>query len=217
MQKFIKQVSASAELTDTGGFRGYAARFLNIDRQNDMILPGAFTKALPEFVDSGGLVLADHKNQTGAIIGTLIDAREDVNGLMVDVQFSATKTGQEVRQLMNEGALRKMSIGFYGKSRPYTEKELQALWASYGMMPNERQKAMAKRGAKVITDVSEILEVSVVPIPANPDATILAVKSIDEHGQIEETPSKAVAVAPRVDLKALIARAQLADKVLSRF
>ena len=215
MQQFAKAVPVDAMSTETGGLRGYAARFLNIDRQGDMILPGAFSKALPEFLDSGGLVLADHQNQTGAVIGTLIDAAEDRSGLMVDVQFSATKAGQEVRQLMAEKALRKMSISFYGKSKPYTEKQIQEVWSTFGVMPTEKQKAMARRGAKVITDVSEILEVSVVPIPANPEASILAVKSFDEPDI--ETPSEAVVVAPQVDLKALIARAQLADRVLSRF
>lgn len=215
MQTYSKSVPVGMTPTETGGFRGYAARFLNIDRQGDMILPGAFAKSLPEFLDSGGLVLADHMNQTGAVIGTLIDATEDRSGLVVDVQFSATKAGQEVRQLMAEKALRKMSISFYGKSKPYTEKEVHAVWATFGVQPTEKQKAMAKRGAKVITDVSEILEVSVVPIPANPDANILAVKSFDEPET--ETPSEAVVVASQVDLIALFNRAQLADRVLSRF
>ena len=215
MQTYSKSVPAGMTPTDTGGFRGYAARFLNIDRQGDMIIPGAFAKSLPEFLDSGGLVLADHMNQTGAVIGTLIDAMEDRTGLVVDVQFSATKAGQEVRQLMDEKALRKMSIQFYGKPKPYTEKEIHAVWDTFGVQPTEKQKAMAKRGAKVITEVSEILEVSVVPIPANPEANILAVKSFDEPET--ETPSEAVIVAPQVDLSALIIRAQLADRVLRRF
>lgn len=215
MQTYSKSVPVDGMSTETGGFRGYAARFLNIDRQGDLILPGAFSKALPDFLDSGGLVLADHMNKTGAVIGTLIDAMEDRSGLMVDVQFSATKSGQEVRQLMAEKALRKMSISFYGKSKPYTEKQIQEVWATFGVMPTETQKALARRGAKVITEVNEIIEVSVVPIPANPEASILAVKSFDEPSL--ETPSEAVAVVSQVDFVALIARAQLADKVLSRF
>jgi HK97 family phage prohead protease len=210
MQTFEKAVSAGVTPTETGGFRGYAARFLNIDRQGDMILPGAFSKALPDFLDSGGLVLADHTNQAGAVIGTLIDAREDRSGLVVDVQFSATKSGQDVRQLMAEKALRKMSIQFYGKSKPYTEAQIKEVWATYGFNPSERQKALAKRGCKVITEVAEILEVSVVPIPANPDANILAVKSFDE----ENTSAKSV--VPQIDIKALLERAAIAERILGR-
>lgn len=196
--------------TETGGFRGYAARFLNIDRQRDIILPGAFAKALPDFIDAGGMVLADHKNTTAAVIGTLVDAHEDTSGLLVDVSFSATKAGQEVRQLMTERAVRKMSISFYAKSRPYTEKQILQVWETYRVSPTEKQRQLAKGGANVISDVAEILEVSVVPIPANPGAEILAVKSFDDP----ETPNDPV--VSQVDLFALFDRAQLADKVLGR-
>jgi phage head maturation protease len=55
MDKFEKATPASVKASDTGGFRGYAARFLNIDRQGDIILPGAFTKAVAEFMSDGGL------------------------------------------------------------------------------------------------------------------------------------------------------------------
>jgi HK97 family phage prohead protease len=211
MIKYDKSVSGAIAATDTGGFRGYAARFLNIDRQGDIILPGAFAKALPAFMDDGGLVLADHSNTTGAVIGTLIDAAEDNNGLIVDVQFSATKSGQEVRQLMAERALRKMSISFFGKSMNYNQKQIEEVWNTYGYKPSDMQRKNAARGAKVITDVSEILEVSVVPIPANADASILAVKSFDEP---VESPN--VAVCPRIDLRSLLERSNLADRVLSR-
>jgi HK97 family phage prohead protease len=210
MELHQKAVSAAIVETDSGGFRGYASRFLNIDRQGDIVLPGAFAKALPEFMADGGLVLADHDNRTGSVIGTLIDAREDQNGLLVDVQFSATKAGQEVRRLMTEKALRKMSISFYAKPAKLTEKQVHGVWSNFGYKPDERQKMLAKSGAKMIGAVSEIVEVSVVPIPANPEADILAVKSFDAEPQ---TP---LTVAPRIDLAALARRANLADKVLGR-
>jgi len=210
MKIHTKAVSAGIVETDSGGFRGYASRFLNIDRQGDMVLPGAFAKALPQFMDDGGLVLADHDNRAGSVIGTLIDAKEDNTGLMVDVQFSATKAGQEVRRLMTEKALRKMSISFYAKPARLNEKQVHGVWSNYGYRPDKRQMELAKSGAKMIGDVSEIIEVSVVPIPANPEANILAVKSFD--GDIE-TP---LTVAPRIDLAALARRANLADKLLGR-
>lgn len=195
---------------DPGGFRGYAARFLNIDRQGDIILPGAFAKALPSFMDDGGMVLADHVNKTGAVIGSMIDATEDRNGLMVDVRFSATNAGQEVRKLMAERAVRKMSISFFAQSKQYTEKQVRQIWDTFGYAASEAQKTLARKGAKVIADVTEILEVSVVPIPANQGAEIISVKSFDEP------ESSSVSVAPKIDLKALIERASIADRILGR-
>lgn len=205
MEKHEKQVQSSAKMTDTGGFRGYAAKFLNIDRQGDIIVPGAFAKALPQFVDDGGLVLADHANKTGSVIGTLTNAQEDRHGLMVDVQFSATKSGQEIRQLMTEKAVRKMSISFFAKGTRYSEKQINELWATFGHTPTPAQKKAAAKGANVITEVSEILEVSVVPIPANPGAEILAVKSADETTVPDSSPS--------FDMAELFRRAALVDRI----
>jgi uncharacterized protein len=198
MDRHEKSVQAALS-SDTGGFRGYAARFLNIDRQGDIILPGAFAKALPQFMDDGGMVLADHANKTGSVIGTLIDAAEDATGLMVDVQFSATKSGQEVRQLIAEKAVRKMSISFYAKGTRYSEKQVFELWKTYGHKPDSSSMKRVKSGVNVISEVAEILEVSVVPIPANPGAEILAVKSF-------ETPEK-------LDLSEVFRRAELVERI----
>lgn len=214
MDACTKSVNAAMKATDSGGFRGYAARFLNIDRQGDIILPGAFAKALPAFLDDGGMVLADHENKTSAVIGTLVDAVEDRNGLLVDVQFSATKAGQDARQKLIEKSVRKMSISFYGKSERYSESQIKKLWETYGHKPTEAQKRMAAKGANVITDAAEILEVSIVPIPANTEAAILSVKHFDTDSIVEE--STPAAVKPPVDLSALVKRAELADRLLSR-
>jgi HK97 family phage prohead protease len=209
IDKHQKSVEDMAMMADPGGFRGYAARFLNIDRQRDIILPGAFAKALPAFMDDGGMVLADHQNRTGAVIGTMVDAREDRSGVLVDVRFSSTTPAQEVRRLMAEKAVRKMSIAFWASSKPYTEKQIHQVWDTFNHIPSDSQRAMAKQGAKVIADVAEIMEVSVVPIPANPGAEIIAVKSFDEE-------NTSLSVAPRIDLKALLERAAIAERILGR-
>lgn len=200
--------------TDTGSFRGYAARFLNLDRQNDIILPGAFAKSLPAYLDEGGIVLADHENKTSSVIGRLVDATEDRDGLLVEARFSATKAAQDIRRMIVEKTLRKMSIAFYpevSKVVRYTEKQVRDVWKSYGYEPTPRENELlrSKRGANVISDVSEILEVTVTPIPANSKADILSVKSQDS-----ETPETPVSVAPSIDLAALVARIKIADRIM---
>lgn len=209
MDKFEKATPASAKASDTGGFRGYAARYLNIDRQGDIILPGAFTKAVDVFMSDGGLVLADHINKTSNVIGTLLDAQEDKTGLIVDVAFSATSAGQDARQLLREKAVKKMSIAFLAKKpERYTEKQVLELWSKYNYKPTQSQLKLAKGGANVISEVAEILEVSIVAIPANPEASIIAVKS----DSINETP--AFGDVPQLDLAALFERAKVADWIL---
>lgn len=209
MDKFEKAATASVKASDTGGFRGYAARYLNIDRQGDIILPGAFTKAVDEFMNDGGLVLADHINKTSNVIGTLLEAQEDKTGLLVDVAFSATSAGQDARQLLREKAVKKMSIAFLAKKpERYTEKQVLDLWSKYNYKPTQAQLKLAKGGANVISEVAEILEVSIVAIPANPEASIIAVKS----DGINETPLSGE--TPQPDLAALFERAKAADWIV---
>lgn len=209
MDKFEKATPASVKASDTGGFRGYAARFLNIDRQGDIIMPGAFAKAVAEFMSDGGLVLADHVNKTSNVIGTLLEAQEDKTGLIVDVAFSATTAGQDARQLLREKAVKKMSIAFLAKKpERYTEKQVLELWSKYNFKPTQAQLKLAKGGANVISEVAEILEVSIVAIPANPEASIITVKSSD----LNETPLSGE--TPQPDLAALFERAKAVDWIL---
>lgn len=204
-----KSTDAGITTTDTGGFIGYAARFLNIDRQGDIILPGAFQKSIQEFMDSGGLVLSDHENKTSAVIGTLNDATEDRSGLKVDVTFSATKAGQDIRTLLREKAVRKMSISFLAKPpERLSKKQVGELWDRMGYKPSATQIKLSEKGANLIKEVSEIIEVSVVPIPANADASIISVKAHSE----DETPTP---VVDAKHLSELFRRAELADSILT--
>jgi HK97 family phage prohead protease len=219
MEKYAKATATAVNAAGAGSFRGYAARFLNIDRQGDIILPGAFSNAIKSFMDDGGLVLADHQNKTSAVIGTLVDATEDKNGLIVDVSFSATKSGQEVRQLIKEKAVRKMSIAFMAK-KPVRipDAQIRELWAKYGYIPSDAQKQLARNGANLISEVAEVLEVSIVPIPANPGAEIIAVKSADgPEDSAPAPPTGDIAVAGQLlDFTHVVKRAELADQIISQ-
>lgn len=214
MNTLTKSAEAFIKASDTGGFSAYASRFLNIDRQGDLILPGAYSKALPEFLDDGGLILADHINSTKAVAATMRDAREDKNGLLVDGQFSATETGQRIRQQLKERSLRKMSISFMASSKKAKEADVHRIWSQYGYTPSAAQIKLAKGGANIISDVHEILEVSFVAIPANKGAEVISVKSIDF--EVDDNTPDSTVVTPQLNLAELFGRAKLADKVLGR-
>lgn len=207
MTSYEKSAEAQIKNTETGGFAAYASQFLNIDRQGDLILPGAYSKALPEFLDDGGVILADHMNTTKAVAATMLDATEDRRGLLVQGQFSATETGQRIRQQLKEKSLRKMSISFLAASKKVKEADVHSIWTQYGYQPSPAQMKLAKAGANVISDVHEILEVSFVPIPANRGAEVISVKALD-------TPSPVV--TPQRSPVELFDRAKLADKILGR-
>jgi len=206
MSLFKKAVTSSIDVTEPGEFRGYVAKYLNIDRQGHIMLPGAHAKILPKIRDEGAPILVDHENKTRSVIGTLSGADESMQGLLIASRFSATNIAQETRRMMSEKAVTQMSEHFYGKSKKYNEKQVLSLWANYGYQPSDRQKDMAKSGATVITEVTDVVDFSVVAVPANPEARIISVKSFDG----ESRPS--VTVAPRIDLAALAQRTNLADK-----
>lgn len=205
MQTFEKTVSAAVQATDSGGFRGYAAKFLTIDRQGDMIIPGAFAKAIEAYLDDGGIALVDHVNKVGAVIGSVVNAVEDRFGLLVEARFSATKAAQEVRQMVMEKTLKKMSFRGNGRAARYSGNQILELWKTFGHVPTEDQKKKAAKGANVITSVDELVEISVVPIPANPGAEITYVKTFD----IQQTPE----THALYDMAELFRRATLVDRI----
>ncbi|KKM79449.1 hypothetical protein LCGC14_1349820 [marine sediment metagenome] len=91
-------------------------------------------------------------NYSAPPIGKAISAKVTDAGLQVDIKFASKKAnplGPQIRQLMKEGILKAVSIGF---------------------IPKERDENDPK-----IISKSEMLELSVVPVPANPHALALAV------------------------------------------
>jgi phage head maturation protease len=211
MEDFRKSSSEDMAIMDSGSFRGYPVPFLNIDHQRHITLPGAFTSAIPTFLDGGGQVLLDHENKAESIVATAVDAGEDMKGFWIEGVFSSSLRAQEIRRRIAEGFVKKMSSYFHGKATHYNEKQIHSLWNNYGFTPSKRQLELAKRGASVITHVDRISEVSIVAVPANSEANIVAVKSLDG-----DQKSPALTVAPRIDLAALAQRANLADKFVGR-
>lgn len=148
-----------------GTFEGIAAVFTNIDRQNDVIVPGAFKRTLKDFVTRG--FLASGHNWSDPI-GTIDDARETYEGLYVKGEFHTTPAAQLARTVIRERLARgktvSMSVGF-----------------------ETRDSDLDTKGVRYIKDL-ELYEVSVVTVPANPLARVVGVKSHSTR-QPMQTPS----------------------------
>jgi hypothetical protein len=93
------------------------------------------------------------------VLGTVVDAYSDETGLFIEARLADTPKVEEIRQKLMQGHIKKMSVGFYIKDMRYDRYDGQEV--------------------RVITDV-DMVEVSVVPIPANDRAEILSVKSDGE-------------------------------------
>ena len=132
----------------TGAFKAYASVFNNVDSYGDVVIKGAFQKSL---TDKMPKLLLQHNPLDP--IGVVKSAYEDENGLVVEGVISNTTKGKDVLELLRDGALDSMSIGFY------------------------TVKAQEEKSGKRLLQEVDLLEVSFVTFPANELAKIQTVKS----------------------------------------
>jgi HK97 family phage prohead protease len=138
---------------EEGKFTGYAAVFGNVDRQNDLIEPGAFTKTLQE--NPTVPILWQHDAYEP--IGVSLEMKEDDTGLRVEGQLAVdVQRGSEARSLMQLGAIKGLSIGY------------------------RAVKPVFERGVRRLKEV-QLVEWSPVTFPANTLATIADVKGTMPH------------------------------------
>lgn len=132
-------------------FAGYASTW-DEDLGGDIISKGAFNKTMER--KDRIKVLWQHNEP----IGKSLNMGTDSKGLFVEGQISKTRLGDEAIELMKDGVIDQMSIGFsipHGKSE-YNEK-----------------------GNRLIHEV-KLYEYSLVTFPMNEKAIITSVKSVSD-------------------------------------
>jgi hypothetical protein len=145
----------SKALDEEGKFTGYGSVFEVIDLDREVIARGAFTKTLNEWRRRKRLPPVLWQHNTREPLGPYTDMVEDDKGLKVEGQLLIhdIQKAREARALMRAKAVDGLSIGFMTKK-----------WK-----PDE------ERRVRVIEEV-ELLEVSIVTMPANPKATVMDAK-----------------------------------------
>src|SRR6185503_11239202 len=105
----VRELKAS---DDGGQFEGLAAAFFNVDDSYwpDILAPGCFTQDLPEFLSEGFVSGINH--DWDQPIGKPLSAAENASGLYVKASISDTACGRDVRTLLKDGVVKRMSIGF---------------------------------------------------------------------------------------------------------
>ncbi|MFP5075735.1 HK97 family phage prohead protease [Rhizobium sp. YIM 134829] len=153
----VRRTKAYAEwtlkgLSGEGRFSGYASVFDEVDLGKDRIERGAFEHSLTRRGASGVRMLFQHDpNQP---IGTWTVIREDGRGLYVEGQLSpGVARAREVHQLMKNGALDGLSIGFR----------------------TVRARTDAKSGVRRVLE-ADLWEISIVTFPMLPSARVSDVK-----------------------------------------
>jgi HK97 family phage prohead protease len=133
----------------SGIVEGYASTFNGIDSYGDSVAPGAFANTIKRDVP---VMLWQH-NQS-APIGRWLDLQEDSRGLHVRGQINLqTTAGREAYSHLSEGDINGMSIGFK--------------IAANG--------AEQKGDVRILREI-DLKEISIVSLPADPNARVLQVK-----------------------------------------
>jgi HK97 family phage prohead protease len=149
----------------SGEVEGHAAVFGNVDLQGDLILKGAFKKTLADWGRAKGnipLVDGHLSDSAKTLLGSVKQAREDTTGLWFRAGFASDETSQAVRTKALEGHLTGVSIGW---------------------LPTKNGVAFKRGGdGEIVRVLSEVrlFEISLTPIPANPQAQLTSVKSASD-------------------------------------
>jgi uncharacterized protein len=138
---------------------GYAASFNNTDLVGDIIHKGAFSKTLAE---RGNKVRFLWQHDRAEPLGRPIEMHEDDRGLFIKAIVSDTSRGRDALALLRDGAISGLSIG-------------------YDAMPGGTDYTKTPEG-KTIRNLREVRlwEFSLVSMPANEQATVLALKTADD-------------------------------------
>ncbi len=154
----LRHIFASVKRVNKGTGMIEAMASVNVvDRSGDLILPEAFAKRLGSFQKNPVMLFAhDYRSWP---IGKVTEVGVVENGLRFIGEFAPTDDGKKARENFEFGSLNAFSVGFIPHEwRSPTDEEVKAFGPSL---------------SHVMTDV-ELLEISAVPVPANPDALAIA-------------------------------------------
>ncbi len=156
-------VSLEVKTSETGQIQGYASTSGSVpDRHGDIVLPGAFAKSLARHKVTGDMPAMLWSHAQEQPIGKWHSMHEDSTGLFVEgVLNLKTTKGREAFEHVKAGDAGGLSIGF--------------------TLPEGGREYVGDGVFKLKT--VDLLEVSIVAIPANPLARITGVKSINSKSE----------------------------------
>ncbi|ARM68425.1 putative prohead protease [Corynebacterium phage IME1320_01] len=169
----VKSVIAEVKALGDGEkaeFEAYASVFGNRDSYGDVVQKGAFAGSLKAWDEKGApipLLWGHNMADPDFNIGMVTSAEEDEHGLKVVCELDTdSPKGAQVHRLLKQGRVREMSFAFAATSSEYGELD--------------------GKSVRFLKEV-DLFEVSVVPLGANPETEVLAVKSPTVNLTLPET------------------------------
>jgi HK97 family phage prohead protease len=173
------EIKESAVDLDARTFEGYASTFEQ-DQMGDIIHPGAFKRSIDQGFPAGRIKVLWQHNEP---LGMPTEMHEDSKGLFVRGRISKTRLGDEALELMRDGVVDRMSIGFFiPKGKSDTDED----------------------GIRHIREV-KLMEFSPVTFPANEGAEITAVKNALAYNLGRYTEAQAQQICAKLrEIEALL-------------
>lgn len=175
-----------------GSIQGYRSVFGLIDEGGDIVVKGAFTETLSEYLHLG-FTAQSHDWTFKEAVGFPIEAKEDDYGWWVNSQFHSTEDAQNIRikarERLKAGKQVGFSFGYAPKTFSYIEaKDYESELPKYikaDLLPAMLKKAQDFNRIRVLKSV-EAIEDSIVTAPMNKRAAATGVKSEIETKKIRK-------------------------------
>ena len=158
-----QSTSVKADDDGSGRFQAYASVFDVVDSYGDMVIKGAFLESLAEYgVKGEGIAIYwRHRMDDPYLnLGATVEAKEDDRGLWIDGELDLEESAAaRVHKLLRKGRVRQMSFAY---------DILEGAWVD--RKPEDGGGYYELRKLR-------IHEISIVPVGANQETEILAVKA----------------------------------------
>jgi HK97 family phage prohead protease len=150
-------------IAEDGTFTGYGSVFNVTDSYNEVVAAGAFNNSLITLAEKGRSLPILWQHRTGEPIGAWESLKEDTHGLSGKgtLWLEEAPNARVVYKGMQSRAITGLSIGYYVKASSYNEKS----------------------GIRTLEEV-ELVECSIVTVPANDEARIDSIKAQLAHGNL---------------------------------
>lgn len=155
---FFKSFEMKAN--ENGGIAGYFSTYDKTpDSYGDIIEPGAFTKTFEKRAESGHPFPLCFNHDFSSVIGAVDKIEDTEKGPYIEAHFLDTQLAQDVRKMLQSGAIYQFSFAYdvLDRRNPTEEEE--------------------KSGIANVLKELEVFEISVVTVPANQNAVATEVKS----------------------------------------
>ena len=159
-------VQADETETKTMTFSGYGSVFGNVDSYGDIMAKGSFAASIQRHIDNGTMPFMFLNHAADRLpIGKWTSVEEDDYGLKLTGELLDSNDGIDTYKALKAGLIKGLSIGFY-----------PIVWEMAAKSDNYR---------RTISE-ADLVEVSVVNIPANGSALVSDIKSIIDDMSIRD-------------------------------